>query len=63
MALQSILYSSMRHSFSVGSSFRSLSSVLSFLSPLIYLDILKQLEITGLTEVDKTLAGDLTERQ
>lgn len=63
MALQSILYSSMRNSFSVGSSLRSLSSVLSFLSPLIYLDILKQLEITGLTEVDKTLAGDLTERQ
>lgn len=63
MALQSILYSSMRNSFSVGSSFRSLSSVLSFLSPLIYLDILKRLEITGLTEVDKTLAGDLTERQ
>lgn len=63
MALQSILYSSMRNSFSVGSSLRSLSSVLSFLSPLIYLDILKRLEITGLTEVDKTLAGDLTERQ
>lgn len=63
MALQSILYSSMRNSFSVGSSLRSLSSVLSFLSPLIYLDILEQLEITGLTEVDKTLAGDLTERQ